>query len=120
MQSHRLRHRIAFQTADEVQDSEGEIVKTYNTLSVDGVDYDSVPAEVLTGQGRNKVASGAEQNEYDCRINVRWFNITFPDLLECRIAWEGRFYEIVSAEMDITARREWRLSCKSGAEVYQQ
>jgi head-tail adaptor len=119
MLSHRLRHRITIEDATESQDSEGEMIKTWASLIVDSLAYENVPAEVLTGAGRNKMSSGAEQNEYDCRINLRWFNISLVDLLACRVKWNGRIYEIVSAEQDITARREWRLSCKSGTEVYQ-
>jgi len=120
MQSYRLRHRIEFQTPTEDQDSEGEVIQTFSTLNVDGVNYNEVPAEVLTGGGSKKVNSGTEQNDYDCRINLRWFDISLADLLECRVLWDGRIYEIISAEQDRTARREWRLFCKGGIEVYQQ
>lgn len=120
MLAYRLRHRVEFQTPSVSQDSEGEIINTYETLSVNGDDYINVPAEVLTGKGNEKFTSGAEQIEYDCRINVRWFDVSLSTLLECIIIWEGVTYEIISAEQDRTARREWRLFCKGGIEVYQQ
>lgn len=115
MLSYRLRHRITIQQPSEAQESAtGEMIRTYSDL------YANVPAEVLTGPGRVNVAAGAEQNSYDARINIRWFDITLRDLLDCRIIWDGRIYEIDAAEQDITARREWRLMCKGGVEVYQQ
>jgi SPP1 family predicted phage head-tail adaptor len=113
MMAHRLRHRILIEAAQRVQNNTtGDAATVWVTL------YDNVPAEVLTGPGRDAIAAGANQNEATCRINIRYFDISRTELVNCRITWEGRIFTIISAEQDVTARREWRLTCKEGMEVY--
>ncbi len=113
MLSNRLRHRIEFQELVEEQDSEtGAIVSTWATaqLNSDTI-LDSVPAEVLTGPGREFRESGTTQAETSARINIRWFPGLSP---EWRILWDGRIYNITSIETDATARREYRIRCVDG------
>ena len=113
MLQNRLRHRIEFQELVEDQDSEtGESVFNWVTATIDSETLlDSVPAEVLTGPGREFRESGATQAETSARINLRWF----PGLLATwRILWDGRIYNITSIETDATARREYRLRCVDG------
>lgn len=113
MLTHRLRHRIAFEAREEQQDSEtGESVIVWVTAQrSDGSPLTSVPAEVLTGPGREFRAAGTTQAETTARINLRWF----PELVETwRILWDGRIYNISSAETDATGRKEWRLRCEDG------
>jgi len=113
MMAHRLRQRILIEAAQRVQNTTtGDVATVWATL------YENVPAEVLTGAGRDAIAAGANQNEATCRINIRWFDISRTDLVNCRITWEGRLFGIVSAEQDVTGRREWRLTCQEGMEVY--
>lgn len=72
---------------------------------------DSVPAEVLTGAGREFNQSGAIQGEIVARINMRWF----PDLTQAmRILWDGKVFNIHSIETDLTGRQEYRLKCTAG------
>lgn len=108
MLSHRLRHRVTLQEQEQSQDPvTGEITVTWAT--VDGMS--SVPAEVLTGPGREFQASGAVQAETAARINLRWF----PDLdASWRILHDGKTYNIGSIETDRTGRREYRLRCTAG------
>jgi SPP1 family predicted phage head-tail adaptor len=73
---------------------------------------ENVPAEVLTGPGREFNAADAKQAETTARINLRWFPGLLPDM---RIRWEGQRYDILSIETDVTARKEYRLRCKQGA-----
>lgn len=113
MDAQRLRHRIEFQELVEDQDSEtGAVVQSWQTAYMDSdTPLDSVPAEVLTGPGREFRNSGTTQAESTARINCRWF----PGLLPTwRILWDGRIYNIQSIETDATARREWRLRCIDG------
>ena len=113
MQSSRLRHRIEFQDLAEEQDSEtGESVLLWQTAMIDSDTLlDSVPAEVLTGPGREFRESGTTQAETTARINLRWFPGLSP---EWRILWDDKIFNIVSIETDATARREYRLRCKDG------
>lgn len=112
MLSYRLRHRVEIQETVEVRDPETGGVKTsWQTLVVGATAMNSVPAEVLTGPGRESRAAGAVQAETDARINLRWF----PGLNQkMRILWDGRVYNIDGMATDRTGRQEWRLTCKEG------
>lgn len=108
-----MRHRIAFQQQEHQQDSEtgDDVVVWVDVVLADGTSLASVPAEVLTGPGREFQASAATQGEVVARINLRWF----PGLQQTwRVLWEGQTFNISSIETDITAREEWRLRCESG------
>lgn len=73
--------------------------------------FANVPAEVLTGPGRELRAAGAELAETDARINLRWL----PGVTQqMRVLWEGKIYNITGIEYDATARREVRLTCVEG------
>jgi SPP1 family predicted phage head-tail adaptor len=85
---------------------------TWATVWLDSnTELDSVPAEVLTGPGREFIQSSAKQAETTARINFRWFPGLLPTM---RILWDGKVYDITSIETDATARREYRLRCKDG------
>ncbi|MFW8567067.1 head-tail adaptor protein [Orrella sp. 11846] len=117
MLAHRLRHRIEFQEKQETPvDSNGFRVNGgWDTVYLDSdTPLDSVPAEVLTGPGRELIAAGATRSEISARINCRWFPVNEHELAAWRIVWDGRIYNIVSIETDATARREWRFQVKDG------
>lgn len=84
-----------------------------------GIAYANVPAEVLTGPGREGVAAGAERAETDARINLRWL----PGIdTEMRVVWESEpngqrpEFAIQTMELDATGMREIRLRCVHGRE----
>jgi head-tail adaptor len=108
----RLRHRVAIQEQVDVVSTAGQYEgHEWRTLDLDGVLLDAVPAEVLTGPGREFEASNAKQAETTARITLRWF----PQLLPThRILWDGRVYGISSMDTDATGRKEWRLRCEDG------
>ena len=115
----RLRHRVQIQERIETQDSEtGDVSFTWVPISLSlststssSEVASSIPAEVLTGPGREYAGAGTKQSEADARINMRWF----PGLTTAmRIVWQGKNYDITSIETDITARREYRLRVKEG------
>lgn len=113
MLSNRLRHRVAIQERTNVQNSStGAVTVSWENVWLDdGTELDAVPAEVLTGPGREFNQSGSEQAEISARINLRWF----PGLTQkMRIVWEGNVFNIQSIELDMTARREYRLKCTTG------
>lgn len=113
MLAYRMRHRIEFQRQVHTQDTvTGEVITTWETVLFSG--RSEVPAEVLTGPGRELIAADAQQAETTARINCRWFPIDRLELYTWRILWDGRVYNITSAETDATARREWRLRCSDG------
>lgn len=120
--SPRLRHRITFQEQVESRDSEGVLTVTWENVWLDSdTELVDVPAEVLTGPGREFNATGQVHAETSARINLRWFPGLDPTW---RILWDGEFdsdniysgevYNIGSIEMDTTARREYRLRCTAG------
>ena len=113
MQAQRYRHRVEFQSKAETQDMDtGAISHEWGTVYLDSdTPLDSVPAEVLTGPGREFNAADAKQAETTARIQCRWF----PGLLPTwRLLWDGKTYDILSIETDATARREYRLRCREG------
>lgn len=108
MNSARLRQRIAFQAKVQSQDpTTGEITHTWQDVA----GYADVPAEVLTGPGREPIVAAQKTAETTARINCRWFPGLDP---AWRILWDGRVYDITSAETDASGRREWRLKCTDG------
>lgn len=108
----RLRHRITFQEQVETRDSEGAVVIDWEIVWLDSeTELADVPAEVLTGPGREFNAGGQVNAETTARINLRWFNGLDP---AWRILWDGHTYNIGSIETDATARREYRLRCTGG------
>lgn len=116
MLAHRLRHRITFQRPVNTKNPvTGEDTTTWQTAQDDDSNLLlDVPAEVLTGPGREFVQAGAKQAETSARINLRWFPVDRTELYAWRILWDGRVFDIGSAETDITARQEWRLKCTDG------
>ena len=111
--THRLRMRVAIQERIETQDAvTGEMLATWQNVWLDSdTELDSVPAEVLTGPGRELVAANAMQAETSARINMRWF----PGLTQAmRILWDGKVYNIRSIETDRTGRMEYRTTCTDG------
>ncbi|WP_220479125.1 head-tail adaptor protein [Marilutibacter spongiae] len=108
----RLRHRITFQELSSERDSEGVLQEFWQNVWLDSeTELANVPAEVLTGPGREFSASGAVQAEVAARITCRWF----PGLQQSwRILWDGEEFGIGSVEVDRTARREYRMKCTAG------
>ena len=106
MLAYRLRHRVIVQELVEVQNTTtGAITYEWENFISD------VPAEILTGPGREFVQSGATQGQIAARINLRWF----PGLTQKhRIVWDTNTYNIQSIETDITGRQEYRLKCVAG------
>ena len=117
MLAHRLRHRITFEAKlPETVNADGfRVSGGWDTVYLDSdTPLKDVPAEVLTGPGREFVAASAVQSELSARINLRWFDVDETELYTWRILWDGRIYNIVSVETDLTARREWRLRVEQG------
>lgn len=119
MLAHRLRHRITFQVnGTGTRDEDGFLIPGtagWQTVVLgDGTRLENVPAEVLTGPGREFQGGAATQAETSARINLRWFPADDRDMAAWRVLWDGRVYNITSVETDITARREWRLRVVDG------
>jgi len=119
MLAHRLRHRVTFQRlTDPVRNENGYPVPGsggWQTVVLgDGARLENVPAEVLTGPGREFQGGAATQAETSARINLRWFPAIERDMAAWRVLWDGRIYNITSVDTDATARREWRLRVVDG------
>ena len=114
MLANRLRHRIKFEAEELEQDSEtGEMIRYWDTAVAHGFYLDSVPAECLTGAGKESGKDGSKYADSSLRVNVRWF----AGLKQTwRIVWQDRFYEIIGFETDATDRREYRIFCRDGLE----
>lgn len=115
MMAWRLTHRIHIQQPVETQDPvKGDMTTTWETVMVGNKLLDSYPAEVLTGAGSEQNNANSTQTLTTARINVRWFPYDRLEITKCRILWDGRVYNITSAETDRTARQEWRFICQDG------
>ena len=109
----RLRHRVTFQEFVSSRDSEGVLTEGWQNAWIDSeTELVDVPAEVLTGPGREAIAAGAQQADVSARITCRWF----PGLdATWRILWDGRVFAILGdPDTDLTGRREWRIKCAAG------
>lgn len=110
----RLRHRIDFEMQASVRDSEGVVTLEWVPAVVDyggELELTDIPAEVLTGPGREFQASGQVQAELAARITCRWF----PGLSAAwRIRWDGQIYNVATWDTDVTGRREYRIRCTAG------
>lgn len=122
MLAYRLRHRVTFESYTE---GGRDPVTGYPVpagwapVTADGLTLIDVPAEVLTGPGKEPHIAQADWGELSARVNTRWFPADEIEMLKWRIVWvtangTRRVYDIDSVEADITARREWRLRCKGG------
>lgn len=110
--AHQYRHRVEIQEKVEEQDSEGAVTYTWQTLYLDtDTPLSSVPANVMTGAGREALVADAKTAETSARINLRWFSGLLPTH---RIVWDGKNYDILSIETDLSARRQYRLRCREG------
>ena len=109
MLTHRLRHRVTFEECVNVQEGSGAWLTTWRPVFIAGMTLFNVPAEVLTGPGKERLMGGAVHAETTARITLRWFPGLKPDW---RILWEDRTFNITSIETDRTGRREYRLTCK--------
>ena len=113
MLNNRLRHIVEIQEPTNTQDPiTGENTIAWSTVWLDSnTELNEVPAEVLTGPGREFHQAGTIQSETSARINLRWFEGLLPTW---RILWDGKIYNIGSIETDLTGRREYRLKCTDG------
>lgn len=119
MLAHRLRHRITFLHNAPVERDSANVpipgTGGWQPVTLpDGLVLQDIPAEVLTGPGREFQGGAATQSETSARINLRWFPASERGMAAWRIDWDGRIYNITSIETDITARREWRLRVVDG------
>lgn len=110
----RLRHRIAFQEQVEGRDSNGVLTVGWQNAWIDSeVELVDIPAEVLTGPGREFLQSGQMQSDVAARITCRWF----PGGIKAswRVVWDGQVFNIKAVpDTDATARREYRFACTAG------
>ena len=105
----RLRHRVTIKTPTVTQNpTTGEMVESWAVL------FCGVPAEVLTGPGREPFTSAQFHSDTTARITTRWFACDPHDLQKLRIEWDGRDYDVKAFITDATARRWYRFECVDG------
>lgn len=113
MLRHAYHHRITIQEQVHDQGSDtGDITSMWVTVELDSeTELADIPAEVLTGPGREPTAGDAKWSETSARVNCPWFPGLRQDM---RVLWDGRTFDILSIETDASARREYRLRLKGG------
>lgn len=108
-----LRHSVTIQKLTSYQDPQtGESVTEWANVWLDSeTELVDVPAQVLTGPGRELRGAASKQAEDTVRINLRWF----PGFQAgWRVLWDGHIYDINSVEFDSSARQEIRLRGTGG------
>lgn len=112
--SPRLRHAITFQEQQSTRDEDGRETIAWAAVTVPGVgQLVDVPAEVLTGAGREFIQSGQQQADVAARITCRWFPGGIRS--DWRVLWDGIVLNIQGLpETDATSRREYRFKCSAG------
>ena len=109
-----LIHRVTFQRQVAERDSEGVLQVSWQDVWLDSeTALIDVPAEVLTGPGREFLQSGQMQSDVAARIRVPWF----PGGIDAswRVLWDGREFDIKGdPDLDASGRREYRIKCKAG------
>ena len=108
MLNSRLRHRIEIQHLATSRGDDGAVIRTWSQK------YANVPAEVLTGAGREPTLGASERAETTARITTRWMPDDIHTLMSYRILWQGRTYDIKGISTDATDRRWMRFECTDG------
>lgn len=116
MLAYRLRHRVQIEKPIRAQNLQtGEITTEWvDAQTTEGKSLGNMPAEVLTGAGKESSESATTMPNLPARINLRWFPADVIEMHEWRIIWNGLVYNISSVETDITGKREWRIRCYAG------
>lgn len=113
--SARLRHAVTFQKPVTTRDADGVATVDWQPAALpDGTTLADVPAEVLTGPGREALQSGQPVADVAARITCCWF----PGGIDpaWRIQFDGMVYGIQGIpDTDATGRREYRITCTAGA-----
>lgn len=112
MKSGALIHKITFQAKQAGTRDPVTGAVEYGWADVDKLS--NVPAQVLTGPGKEPRVDSADQPETTARINCRWFPADVHEMMSWRILWDGRVFNIKSVTTDATARREYRMECTDG------
>lgn len=124
MESGRLRHIVRFErfvSAGQDPATGEDLGGGWEAAKTDsGIDLSMVPAEVLTGAGRERFIQGVDWGEVAARINTRWFPADEIEMSKWRIVWVtpsgiNRVYGIIGPpETDATGCIEWRFRCNGG------
>lgn len=107
----RYRHRITIQNRVQGVDGVGGVALTWADAFPAATALGGIPAEVLTGPGRELRAAGGEQAEASARIAFQY--LPGVDASQ-RVLWNGQIFNIRSVEYDATGLGEVRLICTAG------
>lgn len=104
----RLHHRVSVHRRSETRDPTTGFAAVAWTPVVE-----RLPAEVLTGPGREAEARGQTQNEIAARITVRWHpSLKSPTGL--RVTHGDDLYHVETASFDATGRVSITFVCSTG------
>lgn len=106
MRAGRLRHRVTIQSRGETRDADGGSVPAWVDFAVD------VPAEFLSGPGREFLAAESIRAETVGRFQMRFLDgVTAAH----RVLWNGKVWDIKAPPIvDRTAQREMTLLVGQG------
>lgn len=109
-----LIHAVTFQEQVSERDSDGVLRVSWQDVWLDSeTALVDVPAEVLTGPGREFLQSGQMQSDIAARIRVPWFQGGIKS--SWRVLWDGQVFNIKGIpDLDPSGRREYRIKCTAG------
>jgi SPP1 family predicted phage head-tail adaptor len=107
--THRLRHRVSFEEKYSVRDSDGMVDESW--VQIEGLE--NVPAEVLTGPGREAIPADQPVSTVAARITVRYLSrLAIPHGL--RIIHRDDIYHVETFYMDATGTKQITMVCSKG------
>lgn len=106
----RLKQRIKIQKQAIRKNRDGTTKRYWITLK----NCEAVPAEVLTGAGREQNINAVEHAITTARITTRWLPLERQNIASYRIVWSGYKYNITSVSSDPTDRVWLRFECVDG------
>ena len=107
--SPKLRHRISFASAAIVRDTNGDRSQVFLPVAA----LQNVPAEVLTGAGKEAVAAGQPVSSVAARITCRW-QAELAEPYGLRITHGADLYHVETHYTDATGARWVTLVCSKG------
>jgi head-tail adaptor len=107
--THRLRHRVSFWQKVAVRDVDGMVDESWSMIE----DLENVPAEVLTGPGRESVPADQPISTVAARITVRYLSqLASPYGL--RITHGDDIYHVETFHADATGMKQITMVCSKG------
>lgn len=107
----RLRHRVSFDVLGvATRDSNGNLVRDWEPVAA----LQNVPAEVLTGPGKESTPAAQPVSTIAARVTLR-YQSDLADPYGMRVRFGAVAYHVETHYFDVTGRQWVTLVCSAGA-----